>query len=158
MSRPPAPSRADRADRRLLWLVLVLLVGLLGMHGIVSDHASGMPSRAMTTEALAAPAADMDFGGMPDTTTVVPVAVHSAAVPVEGPRAAPFPGDVGMVMAGLCLAVPTLGLLLLNASRRRSPGTARPRDRLLAWLLARTRALPRARPPDLVAGLCVSRT
>ena len=148
-------SRAPAGHR--LWLVLVLVTGLLGMHGLASDHA-GMGTAAaaprgvvhvvdhgMSEIDLTAPAAD-PVGSDPVSSDRV------ASTQVHGPGA-----HDGMDMAGLCIAV-LAGVLLLVVRRWRRPAGKHSGRRDLSRLIARPRALPLCRPPDLVAGLCVSRT
>jgi len=145
LGRPRAPAR------HRLWLVLVLVTGLLGMHGLASDHAgmgtvAAAPSgvvhvvdHGMSEMDMTAPAAD-------------PVSNDPVSTWVHGP------GEHDRTdMAGLCIAV-LAGVLLLAVVRRWRPAGERSGRRDLSRLIARPRALPLCRPPDLVAGLCVSRT
>ena len=156
-------SRAPAGHR--LWLVLVLVTGLLGMHGLASDHAGMGTSAAaprgvvhvvvhvldhvvdhgMSEIDMTAPAADPVSS---DPVTNDPV----ASTQVHGPGA-----HDGTNMAGLCIAV-LAGVLLLVVRRWRRPAGKHSGRRDLSRLIARPRALPLCRPPDLVAGLCVSRT
>lgn len=92
---------------------------------------------------LTAPAAD-PVSSEPVTSNPV------ASTQVHGPGA-----HDGTDMAGLCIAV-LAGVLLLVVRRWRPAGKYSGR-RDLSRLIARPRALPLCRPPDLVAGLCVSR-
>lgn len=140
------PAAGARPSRLCL-----VLVGLLGMHGLASDH--GRMAAAATMPAAASPAAALD-PGMASLTLAAPVDSNLAA----GAHVDLRSGGTGMVMAGLCLAVLTRALLLLAAAQRLLPSRAQPAGRLPSELLARPRALPPPRPPDLVAGLCVSRT
>ena len=145
-------ARPVRPATRRLWLVLVLIVGILGMHGLASDHASmaaagRLPAAAGTAHGVSV---------MPEMAGTAMAAPAGGADSVVAAGAEPL-GHPAMSMGGLCLAVLAGALLLLGAVRRQERGS-RPREPLRAWLLARLRALPPPRPPDLVAELCVSRT
>ena len=154
LGRPRAP-----AGHRL-WLVLGLVAGLLGMHGLASDHA-GMGTAAaapsgvvhvvdhgMSEMDMTAPAAD-PVSNNPVSNN--PVSNDPVSIRVHGP------GEHDRTdMAGLCIAV--LAGVLLLVVRRWRPAGKRSGRRDPSQLIARPRALPLCRPPDLVAGLCVSRT
>ena len=130
VQRAAAP--ASRGSRLVL-CALALVLGLLGMHGLASEHAA-MP-------------------GMPPAhgVTAAAVPLHSVLAPAPADHA---PGG----MAGLCLAVLGGGMVVLLALSA-AVGRAGGRD-----VVSRSRAarapgrLALLRPPDPVAGLCVSRT
>ena len=148
-------SRAPAGHR--LWLVLVLVTGLLGMHGLASDHA-GMGTAAAAPRGVV----HVVDHGMSEIDLTAPAADPVGSDPVSSDRVAstqvPGPGaHDGMDMAGLCIAV-LAGVLLLVVRRWRRPAGKHSGRRDLSRLIARPRALPLCRPPDLVAGLCVSRT
>ena len=134
---------------RRLWLVLVLLVGLLGMHGLASDHASMAPSSGVTPATAGAH-------------LTAHAGMHRAALvrtdQALGPRAAVGDDHGGMKMAGLCLAVLTGAVLTVASARGASLSGRRPGAHGSPWTPATKRRLAVVRPPDLVAGLCVSRT
>jgi Family of unknown function (DUF6153) len=152
MTGRPTPARPWRTDRRLPWLVLVLLVGLLGMHGLAGGH-TGQHSASMAAGSSTGAAADVLPDGPTSTTMARPV----GAVGAVGAHIAPTVDHTRTALAGLCLAVLVGTVLWLMARRRSLPARARSGDRR-ARQLARSRVLPEPRPPDLVAGLCVSRT
>lgn len=168
-----AASPSARPPGRRAWLVLVLLVGLLAMHGLASDHpgmASAVGQPASAQGSAADPDAGLLIGTRPPTGTaeMAGMATSGGAVdrrltpPAVGRSLAAGPmsrGPHGMGAVGLCLAVLTAVLALAAVARRLLPRSAPRRDlRWLSALLARARVLPPAQPPDLVAGLCVSRT
>lgn len=145
LGRPRAP-----AGHRL-WLVLGLVAGLLGMHGLASDHA-GM------VRASAAPPGVVHVvdHGMSEMDTTAPTADPVSSDHVASTQVHGLDGQDGTDMAGLCIAV--LAGVLLLVVRRWRPAGKRSGRRDPSQLIARPRALPLCRPPDLVAGLCVSRT
>lgn len=132
-----------RTSARLL-TALALLVGLLGMHALTSSHADMTGSSGMDVAPMS-----------------VIVAEPTASLWSD-------PGDGNRLLSGVldaplasmihpwCVAVllTSVVLLPLTLLGRRS---LRPRTPNVTWRpsLASPRAL---RPPDLVAGLCVSRT
>ena len=151
-------SRAPAGHR--LWLVLVLVTGLLGMHGLASDHA-GMGTAAAVPRGVLHVVDHVLDHGMSEIDLTAPAADPVSSEPVTSDRVASTqvhgPGaHDGTDMAGLCIAV-LAGVLLLVVRRWRPAGKYSGR-RDLSRLIARPRALPLCRPPDLVAGLCVSRT
>lgn len=160
------------AAPRRLWLVLLVLAGLIGMHGLTSDHTAMAGAGSVASPSASDPEAmhgamTHRLAGLPPngTQTIehMPGVDRSTARPAGGSGdavAAPAPqgGHGVMAMTGLCLAV-LAGIGLLVALGRRTPSGRGPRPiTLAAQLLAALRALPPPRPPDLVAGLCVSRT
>ena len=139
---------ASTAQRRV-WLVLVLLVGLLGMHGLASDHSGMAASTAMS----------------PATAAVHPAAhagMHMAALAAAEhavDAGAVLPGGHGaMAMAGLCLAVLAGVVVMVAVARGGSPFSGRQDGPGASRVSARDPGPDVVRPPDLVAGLCVSRT
>jgi hypothetical protein len=163
----PRRAAASWALRRT-WMVGVLLAGLLGMHGVASDH--------MVTGALQQAVAGARHAAMGSLTAVPDPAPPRADAEVPAGVSAGAPAgmpagrvlhdvltgsgeDAGSAMPGLCLAVLAVAVLLSAHTRRRLPRGAVASPVLqLSRLLARLRALPPPRPPDLVAGLCVSRS
>ena len=140
--------------------VLALLAGLLVMHGLSADHAQMNHPLAIPGTA----AAVVDNGdAMP---------AHQVVVAVDQPQRTTVPHNVGNEnlaaalhasvpgggsMAALCVAILAAGLALVllvpahrgrRADRGGAPSALRPTGQVLRW----------ASPPDLVAGLCVSRT
>lgn len=144
--------------------MLLVLIGLLGTHGLPSQH-SLMQGMATATNGLAT--ASMAADPQP-VTTGLPARVMAMPLTTSGSISRGFASVVanasqasqgaGLGMGGLCLAV--LGgvlVLVLAALRARtgdSPNLAGPR----AAPLGPVRASTASPPPDLVAGLCVSRT
>lgn len=155
MAGQPVPTQRSSGTR--VRLVLLLLVGLLGMHGLASQHATAGTAdpTAMSMSVTGHMTMDHDSGA---TAREAERTASVVALPSPGPVwAAPSQPHSGMAMADLCLAVLTGALLLIRAATARA--AAAPRTPCRAHrLLARISALPPPRPPDLVAGLCVSRT
>ncbi len=128
-----------------LLAVFAVLVGLLAMHGVTGGH-SAMGGQAMGRQAMAA-------------TTIEPVQTGpslTAAALHPGTEVDRPSQPAMMSMATLCLAIrnsdvtPGLRGCATQTDRgmpSRSGLDPRP-----------VRAGPTPRPPDLVAGLCVSRT
>lgn len=140
----PRPAVGLRRSAGWSVVVLLLLAGLLGMHGL-GGHYGPMP----------------ELGSGPATSHVVtgthPAGMHEDVATAT--RAAVTGAvDLHADLTVACLAVLTSGLVLLLAllgRRLRVGGSPAGRTGPAA-------VLPRARwvvgPPDLVAGLCVSRT
>ena len=140
--------------------VLALLVGLLVMHGLSADHATmdhplAVPgtAAAMVGNGDAMPGHQVvgAFHQRQRTTVLHNVGNEGLAAAMHTPA----PG--GGSMAALCLAIlgAALALVLLAPAHRGrrahhggAPSAGRPTGRVLRW----------PPPPDLVAGLCVSRT
>lgn len=140
--------------------VLALLAGLLVMHGLSADH-------VQMNHPLAIPGTAAAMVGNGDA-----MPAHQVVGAVDQPQRTTVPHNVGNEnlaaalhtsvsgggsMAALCLAILGAGLalvLLVPAHRGRrghrggAPSAVRPTGRVLRW----------PSPPDLVAGLCVSRT
>lgn len=166
-STPQPQHQPQRSHRPRARLVLLLLVGLLGMHGLASQHATAaMADPTPMTMTMTMTTSSVEHAVMALAMTTDPATAGRRSEPAAGVVAPPAASSVlaasglphgGMAMADLCLAVLTGALLLLRAATAhadRAPRTACRADRLLA----RVNALPRPRAPDLVAGLCVSRT
>ncbi len=160
------------AAPRRLWLVLLVLAGLIGMHGLASDHTAMAAPGTVASPSVGTSGATHgamthhSAGLLPDGTQTIehmPGVDRSTARAARGladlvATPAPQGGHGVMAMTGLCLAV-LAGVGLLVALGRRTPSGRGPRPpTLAAQLLAALRALPPPRPPDVVAGLCVSRT
>jgi hypothetical protein len=138
-----------RTSARLL-TAFVLVLGLLGMHGLSSSH-DGMPGMpAMTGGAAAALVMTTDhaLAAVPAVVQALPraTAVGHAAMADAG-RAMTHPWCIAVLLGSLLLLVLTL--------LRLRPPAWHPPVRTSRGTLPAVRAL---RPPDLVAGLCVSRT
>ena len=164
MTRVDRTAPGGRAAR--LFAVLALLLGLLAMHGLVTGHHSSVAG-ASTTSA-AAPAGQQQVEAALDGAEHASAKLHApahlgqltAAVGLAGQPGAraledqctdcPGPGAVA-----LCLAVLVAVVARLLAHRARAAPSAAPQVRLP---LLGAGPLPFPRPPDLVAGLCVSRT
>ena len=140
--------------------VLALLTGLLVMHGLSADHVQMNHPLAIPGTAAAMVANGEAMPG------------HQVVGAVDQPQRTTVPHNVGNEnlaaalhtsvsgggsMAALCLAILGAGLALVllvpaHRGRRGHRGGAasalRPTGRVLRW----------PSPPDLVAGLCVSRT
>ena len=141
MSGRPAGKGTMSRSRSWALTVLVLLAGLLGMHAVGAGHAgmTGMTATAAHQHQAAGH---------------TPAPGDLLAAP-----AAPALSDATAAMAhGWCLAVLTASLLLLlrNLLRRRRSRPASPVPR--SPVPCSRRVTWRPSPPDLVAGLCVSRT
>lgn len=163
----------DKMVRRRSWAltVFVLLAGLLGMHGLSNhDGMTGMsaaPAMVRSTSAIA-----MDHSSV-EHQSAVSAESSRASVGRDSPTAsrAAMPAAAGQVVAvlaesgaggamthPLCVAILSatalLLLLALRRTRHRRQSAPRPaRAPAVLSLLLR----PPSRP-DLVAGLCVSRT
>ncbi len=149
--------------------LLALLLGLLAMHGLGSGHQTG-GGTAARVEAVV-PAGHQHAGSAhrhlistsgdvrhqlpalnePTLVAVDPLGTSAALEP------APCDGCQQHDVALLCLAVLTLGLAGLVGLLAQHP---HPSGAVALPEQPTTRAGPplRLRPPDLVAGLCVSRT
>ena len=131
-----------RRGARWSVVVLLLLAGLLGMHGLGGHHGP-MPQPSAGPEVSQVLTA-VHHTGMHQDLPTAPEALTGAVDP-----------HADLTVA--CVAALTSGLVLLLSLLRR-------RSRAAGSTAAGTSvtALPRARwavgPPDLVAGLCVSRT
>lgn len=126
--------------------VVALLVGLLGMHGLAGHHTmtrSAMTSSAMTSSAVT-------------SSGITPAARSGTTVDRFGVVTPPNGGWTGGV-GSACLAVLGTALLLTLARvRRRPPRVPDGRSASPVPFPAGVRQV--GVPPDLVAGLCVSRT
>ncbi len=162
-------SRSSQQGARVLGL-LALLLGLLAMHGLGSGHQTG-GGTAARVEAVV-PAGHQHAGSAhrhltstsgdvrhqlpalnePTLVAVDPLGTAAALEP------APCEGCQQHDVALLCLAVLTLGLAGLVGLVAQHPHG--PFGAVALPEQPTTRAGPplRLRPPDLVAGLCVSRT
>lgn len=154
-------SRVVPGRLRQVVVVLSVLAGLLGMHGLMSGHGAPALSPGMAMSSTAEPSTDLSAPiAVADTTLHIKGAM--LAVP-EAATGSPSFAAHGSAMTGMlltCLAILPVGLLVglrcflrvrphLHFRRdHRAPPTGRP--------LTRTRSL--TSPPDLVAGLCISRT
>lgn len=120
-----------------LFAVFAVLAGLLAMHGMRGD--------------------DSAMGGQPMAATTVGNAQLTAGGVSAVPEVRRPPQPAMTSMATLCLAIrssgPTPGLLRGCATQTTAGTTYRSGLEAPA-----SRAGPSPRPPDLVAGLCVSRT
>ena len=128
-----------------LLTVLAVLVGLLAMHGGTVGH-SAMGGHATAETAMAATAVEVAQKASSLTAFALP-----AVIEVDRPSQPAMTS-----MATPCLAV--RGSDLTRGPRGRATQTA-------SWMAQRSGLDPRPecagpapRPPDLVAGLCVSRT
>ena len=152
--------------------VLALLLGLLAMHGLVADHSSsgavqgptsatapGLQQRLGAALGLADPTPPGQHHGAAMHVLAHPAGLTAALAPAGRPDAGALHSpctdcpDHGAV--ALCLAVLVAVVARLLAHRARAAPSAAPQVRLP---LLGAGPLPFPRPPDLVAGLCVSRT
>lgn len=160
------PSRF--ADRRVRHAVLVLsvLAGLLGMHGLSGGHSSSASHAAMSMPDGSGAARS----AVPPSRPLLAVGSTTANASSQAGTTSPAPAvvaagplaDVGHGMSGTliaCLAVLPGGLLLRLMRRGRAHRPMSRPDRP-AGPRGGPVAGPRYLPPepDLVAGLCVSRT
>lgn len=143
--------------RSWLFTVLVLLAGLLGMHGLASEHhmpGTTAPSASTSSATTAMPGAAGQLATNAGHAHLLPAASTAAAVtPVTV-----VTGEGMVIPHPACVAVLTgSALLLLVVLLRRRPRfpTATPPRHVVR---SATAALRPPEPPDLVAGLCVSRT
>lgn len=164
MDRTATDGRAAR-----LLAVLALLLGLLAMHGLVTGHhssgAAASPVSVVATTVQQHPAAVLGLAGAEQVGTQPHTPAHTAGLaaalagaPSDGALRSPCTDCPGDGVVALCLSVLSAGLALLArllARRARAAGLPAPQGRLP---LLRPGRLPFPRPPDLVAGLCVSRT
>ncbi|WP_246486920.1 DUF6153 family protein [Kribbella qitaiheensis] len=148
-----ARSAVLRSGLTRILTVVGVLAGVLAMHGLTSNHDAEMPGMA------AAPTTSSGHRATGDPTMA---AGHddalSAGFTTEEPKARG--ADAGHGMAGACVAVLTLSLLLLAlaaGSRWRRIRQRGHRGLPLAW-----RPVPDGRPPPWLAPslskLCVLRT
>lgn len=167
-------SRVVPSRLRQVVVVLSVLAGLLAMHGLISGHGAPASPPGIAMTSMAEPRTDLPspiaatLGDAPaesaltvaDTTSNIEAAM--LAVPEAATDSSSFAAH-GSAMTGMlltCLAILPggllLGLLRLLPGRRHLPSRrdhlAPPTGRLL------TKTLCMTSPPDLVAGLCVSRT
>ena len=167
-------SRGVPGRLRQVVVVLSVLAGLLGMHGLMGGHGALASPPGMAMSSTAEPNTDLSsasaaaLGDAPAglASTVADTTVHIKAAMLAVPEAAT--GSSSFVahrsaitdMLLTCLAILPggflLGLLRLLRDRRHLPYH---RDRSMpstGTFPTRMRLL--TSPPDLVAGLCVSRT
>lgn len=167
-------SRGVPGRLRQVVVVLSVLAGLLGMHGLMSGHGALASPLGMAMSSTAEPSTDLSspstaaLGDAPAglASTVADTTLHIEAAMLAVPEAARGSSSIvthrsamtGMLLT--CLAILPggllLGLLRLLRDRRHLPHH---RDRSMppmGRLPTRMRLL--TSPPDLVAGLCVSRT
>ena len=164
MDRTAPGGRAAR-----LLAVLGLLLGLLAMHGLVTGHhsssAGALPASADVLGGQQHMAATLDGPEhaavqfrVPTLPGYLTASVAPAGQAGSGALENQCTGCPGHGGVALCLAVLFAGLAVLArllARRARAADLPAPQVRLP---LLRAGPLPFARPPDLVAGLCVSRT
>ena len=141
---PAITPHARRRSPGWVLACLLLLLGLMGMHGM-SGGSHDMAAMAGHGSSQAG------------STGIGPASSARPAIETAATAHRPLahlPSDTVTAVTQVCLAVLTAAavLLLRGAPRRRTTGAARPHCRPRAY---DGRGL---RPPDGVAGLCVSRT